>query len=129
MANKRESHLHAAPREFFDGYVKCALWSSSDESAPSGGYPLDKNYGPQDVSSKTKQKMWADCDRFVAENRHYLLALDMGAAGHDFWLSRNGHGAGFFDRDLGEAGDKLQEAARKFGSFDLYVSRGKVHGS
>jgi hypothetical protein len=42
------------------------------------------------------------------------------SAGHDFFLTRNGHGAGFWDRgypeDLGEA---LSEASRKFGEADL----------
>lgn len=51
-----------------------------------------------------------------------------GNAGHDFWLTRNGHGCGFWDRDLGEIGDKLTEAAKKFGEVNLYVGDdGFVH--
>lgn len=45
------------------------------------------------------------------------------AAG-DFWLSRNGHGAGFFDRGLGELGQSLHRDAKAWGSADLYLGRG-----
>lgn len=49
-------------------------------------------------------------------------------AGHDFWLTRNGHGAGFWDRDLGDVGDKLSEASKAAGEVDLYVGDdGKVY--
>jgi hypothetical protein len=34
--------------------------------------------------------------------------------------TRNRHGAGFWDRGLGIAGDKLTQWARTFGSSDLY---------
>lgn len=42
-------------------------------------------------------------------------------AGHDFWLTRCGHGAGFWDRGLGDIGCKLTEAASVYGSVDLYI--------
>ena len=41
---------------------------------------------------------------------------------HDFWLTRNGHGSGFWDRGLGKLGDQLTEHSKTFGSCDLYVS-------
>jgi len=34
-------------------------------------------------------------------------------AGHDFWLTRNGHGAGFWDGDWPETGDALTEASKE----------------
>lgn len=34
---------------FFDGYLECALWSSTDESDESGGKPMDCNYGPEET--------------------------------------------------------------------------------
>lgn len=40
--------------------------------------------------------------------------------GHDFCLTRNQHGAGFWDRGLGRLGDELSHAARSFGTVDLY---------
>lgn len=44
-------------------------------------------------------------------------------AGHDFWLTRNGHGAGFWDRDAlagGGLGHRLSDLARAQGEDDLY---------
>jgi hypothetical protein len=43
-----------------------------------------------------------------------LDAMDAGQAGHDFYLTRNGHGVGFWDRGLGSAGTRLSDAARTF---------------
>lgn len=53
----------------------------------------------------------------------FILTPDR--AGHDFWLTRNGHGAGFWDRGMGKLGDRLADAARAYGSVDLYVGDDK----
>lgn len=40
-----------------------------------------------------------------------------------------GHGAGFWDRGLGEVGDALSKACEPYGSVDLYVGDdGKIYG-
>ena len=125
---------------FFDAYVEAALWSSTDESRPDGGDPLDQNYVPADIDRETFEKMRADCARFQTENEklleRYYAELPRKAwpgeaqAGHDFWLSRNGHGAGFFDREASkEVCDQLQEIAQRWNNFDLYIGDdGKVYG-
>lgn len=41
--------------------------------------------------------------------------------GHDFALTRNGHGAGFWDRGFGDIGDTLTDACRPYGEHNLYV--------
>ena len=48
----------------------------------------------------------------------------MESAGTDFHLSRNGHGAGFFDRGNAPCFDALQEAARGYGEREASLSRG-----
>ena len=116
--------------EFFDSYVEAALWSSNDESDESGGEPLDKNYGPGDLAPSAEKKMLADCKAFL--DRAWSLleeaparirnhpAIEM--AGHDFWLTRNGHGAGFWDGDWPEPlGDELTKISKRFGETNLYV--------
>ena len=40
--------------------------------------------------------------------------------GHDFSLTRNGHGAGFWDRGRGDIGDKLTALAHSYGDSTLY---------
>lgn len=43
------------------------------------------------------------------------------AFAYDYWLTRNGHGAGFWDRGLGELGDVLSNKAKMHGSVYAYA--------
>lgn len=109
--------------QFTRAYIECALWSSPDESDT----PLDASYDSSDIAPEAIERMRADCAKFQAENgtpdyndpRH----SDAEKAGHDFWLTRNGHGAGFWSRDeLSEVDQKrLTDAAHAFGTCNLYV--------
>lgn len=120
------------------GYLECALWSSTDNSRDDGGDPLDSNYDFHDIERATLESLVADCVEFqkvAAPNLKLAYARDYSEAraGHDFWLTRNGHGAGFWDRSELEAdalGDDLTDLCghgTAFGSVDLYVSRGKIY--
>jgi len=106
--------------EFLQAYIVAALWSSTDESTPEGGDFLDENYGLADLAPETLEQMKADCARFRAENAHDIEGGEE-QAGHDFWLTRCGHGAGFFDGDWPEAGDRLTDACKKYPEVNLYV--------
>ncbi len=103
-------------------YVSTALWSSTDNADESGGEPLDARYTAEDIAPESLATMAAECASFREANESDLDEWnDDGQAGHDFWLTRNGHGAGFWDRDRGALGDRLTEAARAAGTSDLYV--------
>lgn len=111
---------------FVRGYVVCALWSSNDD-----GNPLDDSFSEDDLAPQCLAGMRADCADFINANmddlKQYVARITRDAgegwssAGHDFWLSRNGHGAGFWDRGLGALGDKLTKAAAVYKGQDLYV--------
>lgn len=113
--------------EFVNGYTECALWSSYDDQ----GEPLDRPDGGYDLAPETVQRFETDCRAFMAANETDLDAYAdaprgsedsaMSYAGHDLWLSRNGHGTGFWDRGLGELGERLSEAAHALGTCDLYI--------
>lgn len=115
-----------ANKEFLNAYVACALWASMDDAVN----PLDSKYTAADIAPETLEKMKDDCGDFQLQYG-YLIGPDLAEAGHDFWLTRNGHGAGFFDGDWEkEIGERLTEASHKFGEFSLYVGDdGKIHGS
>ena len=108
---------------FVEAYIEAALWSTNDESTPEGGEPLDKNYGIGDISPETINAMTADCLVFQEQNSDDLEKCTDEQGGHDFWLTRNGHGAGFWDRDYldDDVGERLSEASRAFGEENLYV--------
>ena len=101
--------------EFTSAYIECALWSSTDDY----DNPLDC-YSIEDISEECLDKMVADCDKFQADNME-MIADDLTQAGHDFWLTRNRHGAGFWDGDWPEFGDVLTEKSKEYGEVDLYV--------
>uniref|UniRef100_A0A6M3KU12 Uncharacterized protein n=1 Tax=viral metagenome TaxID=1070528 RepID=A0A6M3KU12_9ZZZZ len=125
---------------FTRAYIECALWSSYDNSV---GYrdedPLDKNHNIDDIDEETLGKMAQDCKKFQEENQSILEVLESPnphysveeIAGHDFWLTRNGHGAGFWDGNWPELeGNQLTDASIKYGEFNLYVGDdGKIYGN
>lgn len=126
---------------FLRGYIACALWSSyvTDENGENGK-PLDSDEFT--LSNEAHDKMREDCEDFFKHHEKdlakycELIWYNPGEgepedyAGHDFWLTRNGHGAGFWDRGLGELGDRLTEAAKAYGSVDLYpMEDGRIYQS
>jgi hypothetical protein len=119
---------------FTKAYIEAALWSTTDD----GDCPLDAHYTVDDMSPETLAKMQEDCYRFQLKNQADLSRYtdprwspeELG--GHDLWLTRNHHGAGFWDRDsLPESvKERLTDAAHACGTFDLYVGDdGMIHGN
>jgi hypothetical protein len=129
--------MTTAPEDFFNAYVTAALWSSTGDD----GEPLDARFDVHDIAGETLDKMLADCSAFYAANADTLASCEDHAAayfkatsldamaGHDFWLTRCGHGAGFWDGDWPEPqAARLTAAAEKFGNVDLYLGDdGKIY--
>jgi hypothetical protein len=118
---------------FTRAYLDTALWSTTDNADENGGEPLDKNHSIGDIDPATLNKMIADCADF--QERFGRLIDDGGQgdeqAGHDFWLTRNGHGAGFWDGDWPKPqATELTNASKTYGEFDLYIGDdGVIYGS
>lgn len=110
--------------EFTRAYLTCALWASvpiGEPDSESDASLESLGYGVENCCAETTAKARADCEAFARD--HYALLRQVcrigygwGAAGHDFFLSRNGHGAGFFDRGREPQWDDLQRAAKAWGS-------------
>jgi hypothetical protein len=110
----------------FVHYLIAALWSSTDDN----DNPLDETYDLGDIAPESVAKMREDVADFVKANAVDLRLSRQSEEqiGHDFWLTRNGHGAGFWDRGLGEVGDRLSDACKPYGEVYLYVGDdGKVY--
>jgi len=111
---------------FEEAYFACALWSSNDESTPAGGEPFDSNYNFEDIAPEAVAQMKKDCREFQKIYAKLMEGLAPDQCGHDFWLTRNGHGAGFWDRGYPkEIGDGLTKACKAFGECDLYLGDDK----
>lgn len=111
-------------------YWECAFWSSSDQSDESGGESLEANYSVLDLDKGNRARVEQEIYRFILDNAPDFKHWSEGANspeesaaqfGHDLWLTRNHHGAGFWDRGRGELGERLTEAAHKMGEQNLYV--------
>lgn len=114
--------------QFTRDYIDVALWSSMDDADESGGEPLDKNYSFKDIEDETVEDMRLDCEEFQKANVDDLELVDeVSHGGHDFWLTRNDHGAVFRDRGYGQsqeiedALERLTKASKKYGEYDLWV--------
>lgn len=125
--------------DFTEHYLIAALWSSADDDEE----PLDFNYGIEQLAPEAIDRAKADCADFQTKNAsllnqayklytpHIDAPTPQCSAGHDFWLTRNGHGVGFWDRGFPDAlGDALSDAARACGELDLYAGDdGKLYFS
>jgi hypothetical protein len=120
--------------DFTRAYITAALWAETDDA----GEPLDSKYSPDDLAPETLQKIVTDCEKFQKDNAADLAAgpsktlrdcTSIEYAGHNFWLTRQGHGCGFWDGDWPEeAGERLTAASKKFGECYLYVGdNGKLY--
>lgn len=113
--------------KFTRAYIEAALWSSTDDE----GEPLDSNYNESDIAPETLREMQADCKDFQEDFGELLYSAHLTSEqeGHNFWLTRNGHGTGFWDRGLGAIGDALTAAAGEYGEYNLYVGDdGSIYG-
>jgi hypothetical protein len=101
------------------------LWTATDE----GGHDLDATHSIQDFSQEAIDKAVEDSNDFIKANLSDLESVgDQSHHGHDFWLTSNGHGSGYWDRGYGAVGDRLTEAAHVYGEADVYVGDdGELH--
>lgn len=127
MKEMKSELIDIGLRKFFYQFVETALWSTTDESDPSGA-PLDANYTASDIHPTAVKRMEKECREFYLKYHTRFSEAEPDRYGHDFWLTRNGHGAGFWDGSYPKHGDFLTEKSEAYGECDLYVGDdGKIH--
>ena len=130
------------------GYLETILWAETcmlpvpeeelvdgcmdvDDDHPLHGIsesdPLDAHFGIDDFTVESLEKAKEEVgDFFDQADDAELIArahrfADNSRIAHDFWLTRQGHGAGFWDGDYQDdtdnVGDALSELSRKFSEF------------
>jgi len=92
------------PQDILPYYLECCAWAESGETDS----PLGKH--APDFAPDAKVTALARCESFLHDNPD-VDGLDPRQVGHDLWLTSQGHGAGFWDRGLGERGDRLSKRA------------------
>jgi hypothetical protein len=114
--------------EFTVGYLEAAIWADSaepGESADDGRVPSGADLF--DFAPEALKQAADECATFQARHANDLIEASekysrpLEHSGHDFWLTRQGHGTGFWDRGMGDVGQRLTEGAKDFGYSGFYL--------
>jgi hypothetical protein len=125
---------------FWQEYVLCLMFTGhryqteqcNGDSAYPGSGEFGDNYSYDELwdvlTSDQKLEILSDCFQFCYQiirtedpvTIGYLVESP-GDCGSDFCLTRNNHGAGFWDRGLGNVGDKLTKISNGFGEQSLTI--------
>lgn len=132
-------------RTLVNSYLEAALWTEEDRLKEEEIDNLDYLYGEEDedeeddydsirsmipkvdfsidnISNDSKIKAYNDIKLFLDMVGDAIEGLDEDQLGHDIWLTRNHHGAGFSDRGYEpEIEKKLIDAAHELGTDYLYL--------
>lgn len=125
--------MNSYEEAFIDSMFEAAIWADLRDDE---GEPMDEKC-IDDFDPASREYLEREAREFYRANSEHIhcegapLASDFegpigqreaARAGHDFWLNRNGHGAGFWDGDWPEpAASALDKAARAAGNVDIYV--------
>jgi len=118
-----------------DAYLEAALWSSTDEDQE----PMDDKYSADDFAPSALKQAETEVayflkevdqaeavlnDRFEERGLDPVSFVSAERYGRDFWLTRNGHGTGFWDRAEiygEEMAELLSDIAHRAGERDVYA--------
>ena len=117
--------------EAANAYLECASWSTSvsDEDGNTVHDSIDEidaewSNAAIEAAHREVENFWDDeVDEIVVRRN-----IPPAQIGHDLWLTRNHHGAGFWDRGYGPDGQRLTELCKPMGSDDAYIGDdGTIH--
>lgn len=114
-------------QEVLHGYLTCALWCGN----------LDGDFSIGQVTKASHALAENDVREFILTvgivPREALVDRSVGSVsnrlrdsymGHDLWLTRNGHGAGFWDGDWAQPyASRMTEAAKMLGERNVWTTR------
>jgi hypothetical protein len=106
-----------------DAYINAMLFAETDTD----GLPLDANYNASDLPPQTTAKCREDVATFLEfVRRDPVMLEDVEAeperAGYDLWMTKNGHGVGFWDdARWPRSATPLTRLAQCLGQADVYV--------
>jgi hypothetical protein len=116
--------------EIVEAYLEAVAFTDfGDEHEPEDG----STFGPvAQLQAHTEVldflKMCSDAGLFQSKGSTFsplgevmMKGYTFNSLAHDFWLTRNRHGAGFWDRGLGDVGKKLTELAHSCGERSVYL--------
>lgn len=124
LLEKRNDGSYRIHQTLFS-YLETALWSSTylgAEDDPREGKPLDDYYDPDDFLPAFLESSARELQSFldwISEDGIDVGGNSDAGIAHDFWLTRNRHGCGFWDGDYPDGGKALSNNAHAYGGIDL----------
>lgn len=116
---------------FVHGYLTAMVWANCYEyNSETREIEIAEDASEHDLTNDARNELTEDCLDFIKEEyealhrvakSHFSNENDWSQHGHDFALTRNGHGAGFWDRGYGRDGDYLTLASRPYGERHVVV--------
>jgi hypothetical protein len=127
------------------GHTGCDDNAECRNSADPEPHPYDDNYSVENISPEYVAKVREELSDVVTAHplavRMYLAhrstrervaagfnrvdaVITSEYFGHDFYLTREHHGVGFWDRGLGELGEYLTKIAKSYGSAETLWDNG-----
>lgn len=99
--------------EYMD-YLEAAVWT--------------EELAPYELSNQALEKAKLDWYDFFIEAEYLIEGFDLKQVAHDFWLTRNNHGSGFWDGEYCDSvtGELLTQIAESFGNCEAFIGPDKL---
>ncbi|MFK0015709.1 hypothetical protein [Streptomyces sp. NPDC091027] len=105
--------------------LQSALWADAmpdEEDGEMGLGDAAQQYDLSDMDEKSREEFLGYCRDFCVSNFDDLADISPERAGHDFWMTSQGHGCGFWDGDYpAELGDRLTQASKPYHFDSVWV--------
>ena len=103
------THIDLTEKEltFYNAYIEAVYFTDTGD--------IDQPENDVELACDFERESLIDCLAFYSRVSCYLSDGQIVQAGHDFWLIRNGHGAGFWGGDWPKHRGKFTKLAESFG--------------
>ena len=105
----------------FGGMLETIIWSTPSLRFEEDQDMMDDHVSVHDFDGAAIESLESELEGFCDMVAADIQDMEPCQLGHDFALTRDGHGAGFWDRGYGERGERLTDAAKSFGSVEAYI--------
>lgn len=122
-----DMHAHDYLRRAANAATETMLWADAANGATGESEDISAEYAPVSHHDVPGNDTWDKLEGLLQDERVAEIIERHGITpesfGHDFQLTRNGHGAGFWDRGYGEDGTYLTDMTRPSGSAGAEFTR------
>lgn len=124
-----DGRIHANLSPFIQSYIDAIFFTCTGSDNKDEGLGEGTSFAM--LAEVTLDKIVNNCNAFIAANKDLLdeayqqsdyriERYTENQAGCDLWFTQNGHGVGFWSRDLGGIGQDLTDKAKECDESDLY---------